>query len=66
LALSQGKNQPREWAQFVWDTLASQNQRLLKEGIAIESADENIHELTQQAEKFQANKLPILKALKIA
>jgi SAM-dependent methyltransferase len=66
LALSQGKNQPREWAQFAWDTLASQNQRLLKEGIAIESADENIHELTQQAEKFQANKLPILKALKIA
>jgi hypothetical protein len=66
LALTQGKKLPKDWAQFAWSVLASQNQRLLKEGVTIESADENLKELTEQAERFEINRLPILKALQIA
>ena len=66
LALTQGKKLPKDWAQFAWSVLSSQNQRLLKEGVTIESADENLKELTEQAERFETNRLPIMKALQIA
>ena len=66
LAMTQGKKLPKDWAQFAWSVLASQNQRLLKEGVTIESADENLKELTEQAERFETNRLPIMKALQIA
>jgi len=66
LARSQGKKQPAEWAEFVWQVLASQGQRLLKEGKALETAEENLAELTAQATTFAEKQLPILKALGIA
>jgi hypothetical protein len=66
LAISQGKKQPKEWAQTVWEVLASQSQRLLKDGKAIELIEDNIAELTRQAEEFSSKKLPIIKALGIA
>jgi hypothetical protein len=66
LAMNQGKKQPKEWAQAAWSVLASQNQRLVKEGKTIESAEGNLEELTKQAEEFLLKNLPILKALGIA
>jgi hypothetical protein len=66
LALSKGKKQPQEWAQSVWEILSSQNQRLVKDGKAIDLAEDNIFELTRQAEEFSLKKLPILKAINIA
>jgi hypothetical protein len=66
LALSQGKKQPREWAQTAWEILAAQNQRLLKDGNAIESAQGNLEELTKQAETFSSNRLIALRALLVA
>lgn len=66
LARAQGHKQPADWAQFVWSTISMQGQRLIKEGKMIESAEENIAELTAQAEAFQVRTLPIFKTLKIA
>lgn len=63
LAKTQGKKTPEEYAQLVWHLLAAQNQRLTKEGKAIESVEENLAELTGQAQEFVEKRLPVLKAL---
>jgi hypothetical protein len=66
LAIRQGKKQPKEWAQEAWEILAAQNQRLLKDGKAIESAEGNLEELTKQAETFKGNRLIALRELQVA
>lgn len=66
LARSQGKKQPSDWAQEVWKTLSSQNQKIVKEGKPLETAEENLAELTARATGFAEKQLPILKALQIA
>ena len=66
LARSQGHPQPADWASYVWQLLALQNQRLLKEGKTLETAEENLAELTEQAKAFAEKQLPILKALQVA
>lgn len=66
LALSQGKKQPADWAQFVWQILSMQGQKILKEGKALESAEDNLAELNQQAREFGERQLPMFKALGIA
>ena len=66
LALTQGKKQPAEWAEFVWQIVSAQGQKILKEGKALESTDESLAELTEQANVFASRQLPILRALKIA
>jgi hypothetical protein len=65
LAMSQGKKKPQEWAQSAWSVLDSQNQRLLKDGKAIESAEDNLTTLNQQAQEFSEKRLPILQKLGI-
>jgi len=66
LARSQGKKQPAEWAQFAWQVLAAQGQRILKEGKPLESEAENMAELSGQATTFAEKQMPILKALGVA
>ena len=66
LAKQKGHNQPADWVQFVWAILSAQGQRLVKEGKALESTDDNLAELTVQAQTFADKQLPILKALQIA
>jgi len=66
LAIAQGKKQPAEWVQIVWQIIAAQGQKLLKEGKTLETAEENLAELTAQATTFAEKQLPILKALQIA
>lgn len=66
LARSQGRKQPAEWAQVVWQVLAAQGQRIIKEGKTLEGAEDNLAELTHQANEFAEKRLPILKALEIA
>jgi len=65
LAMSRGKKKPQEWAQSAWAVLDSQNQRLLKDGKAIESAEDNLTTLNQQAHEFSEKSLPILQKLGI-
>lgn len=66
LALSNGKKQPADWVQFAWQILQAQGQKLVKEGKTLETAEENLAELTTQATVFAEKQLPILKALQIA
>ena len=48
-----------------WNIIASQGQRIIKEGRTLESAEENIAEIKSMAEKFLDERVPILKALQI-
>ncbi|EHQ53686.1 methyltransferase type 11 [Ectothiorhodospira sp. PHS-1] len=66
LARCRGHKQPQEWAGFVWEILSLQGQRLVKDGKALEDANANLAELTEQAQVFADQQLPILKALQIA
>ena len=66
LSIAQGKKQASDWAQFSWQILASQGQKILKDGKTLETAEENLAELTSQAREFADKQLPILKALQIA
>src|SRR5690606_2427634 len=65
LALMYGKKQPSEWAQYAWSALSIQGQALVKDGKPLETAEENLAELTTQAQAFATKTLPILKALQI-
>jgi hypothetical protein len=66
LAKQQGHKQPQDWAQFVWAILSAQGQRLVKEGNALESDEDNLAELTNKVQTFADKQLPVLKALQIA
>ena len=57
--------EPSDQARWVWDLLQRQGQRLLKDGKAIESADENLAELARQAMQFADDREKRLKYLKI-
>jgi hypothetical protein len=65
LAINQGYKQPAEWAQLTYQILAAQGQRLVKDGKTLETAEDNIAELTLQATTFATKQLPILKALQV-
>ena len=66
LAKSQGKELPADWAQFVLEVLTMQGQSILKEGKILETPEENLAELTTQAQAFADKQLPIFKVLGIA
>ena len=66
LAKQQGHKTPQDWASQTWAILAAQGQRLLKEGKTLDTAEDNLAELTAQATSFAEKQLPILKALQIA
>jgi len=65
LALGQGKKKPEDWAVFVAQILASQGQKIVKEGKTLETPEENLAELTTQALDFGTKQLPIMKALQV-
>lgn len=65
-SLAQSKRQPVEWAHAAWQILAGQGQKLVKDGKALETVEENLAELTLQAQSFADIQLPILRALQIA
>jgi SAM-dependent methyltransferase len=66
LAMKEGKSLPAEWVEFARQTLAAQGHKIVKDGKPLESATENIAELTSQAQMFGDKHLPILKALGVA
>jgi len=65
LAMKEGKKTPPEWAQFVWNVLSAQGQKLIKAGKTLETPEENLAELTEQANVFNQKQAPILRALQI-
>jgi Trk-type K+ transport system membrane component len=66
LAQSQGKKQPGDWAQYAWQILASQGQKLVNAGKTLETPQENLEHLSGMANSFAATRLPLLKALQVA
>ncbi len=66
LARSQGRNSADELAQFAWDLLAAQGQRMLKDGKPLETPEENLAELAAQAREFIDQRLPAFQALQLA
>ncbi|HYD60225.1 MAG TPA: class I SAM-dependent methyltransferase [Noviherbaspirillum sp.] len=66
LAREQGRKTPQDWADYAWQVLASQGQRIQKEGKTLESVEENRAHLGAQAQTFADKQLPLLKALQIA
>ncbi len=65
LAYQSGKARPEEWANFVWEILSSQGQKIVIDGKTIDSIEDNIKELVLQANIFNEKKIKIFKALKI-
>ena len=65
MAIGQGKKKSEDWAAFTWQILAVQGQKIVKEGKTLETAEENLAELTAQAHDFATKQLPIMKALQV-
>ena len=65
LAMQLGKKSEAEQAAFAWACLSRQGRRLTKDGKVIESAGENIAELTKMADQFATKRLPVLRALEV-
>ncbi len=66
LAGREGKKTPGEQAKFAWDTLAAQGNRVIKDRKVLETPEENLAELSTQAEQFAERLAPMLKALGVA
>jgi len=65
LAMRQDGKQSVEWAQYAWSILSAQGQKLVKDSRTLESDEECLAELTQQAQTFAEKHVPILKALQL-
>jgi SAM-dependent methyltransferase len=61
-----GRKSPKDQAQFVWDLLAAQGQRIIKDGKTLESAEQNLDEMLKQATNFADKRLPVLKGLGVS
>jgi len=48
---------------MAWAVLSQQGQRIIKDGVTLESAEQNLAELNVQVVAFRDSKLPILRAL---
>ena len=60
-----GKSRPKELAEFAWQIVSSQNQRIIKDGKEINNSKDSIEYLTNEAKDFDAKQVPVLKALGI-
>jgi hypothetical protein len=61
--MAQGKKDPQQWASATWALLKAQGQRIIKDGKPLESDEENLAELAQQAQPFSTKRLPLLRKL---
>ena len=61
-----GELRPEGWAAAAYTVLSGQNQRVIKDGTVLETPEENLAELTRQAQAFAAGMLPVLVGLAVA
>lgn len=54
-----------QWVKDVWSVLQMLGQKINKNGKILETEEENIEEITRQAENFSKKTLPIVRALQI-
>lgn len=60
-----GLRKPAEWAQDAWQTLAKQNQAIVKDAVVLQGAEQNLEELRVQANHFHDKRLGLLRRLNI-
>jgi SAM-dependent methyltransferase len=60
-----GLADPHQWATYTWDLLQRSGQRVLKDGHALQEPQDNLDELTRQAQAFAADVWPMLQALRV-
>ncbi|RKQ67851.1 methyltransferase family protein [Oceanibaculum indicum] len=65
MLLAVRENKP-DLADFVWQILSAQNQRILKDGVTLETPEQNLVELRNRAADFTGKQMPFLKQLGIA
>ena len=65
LALRQGPKTPDELAEFAWNILEAQGQRMAKDSKPLETREENLAELAIQAREFLDKRMPLLRKLRI-
>ncbi|MBU1257305.1 MAG: methyltransferase regulatory domain-containing protein, partial [Alphaproteobacteria bacterium] len=65
MLLARRQNQ-KDMAGFVWSVLASQGQRIVKDGKALETPEDNMSELRLREQEFIEKSLPLLTYLGIA
>ena len=65
LARSRGKKTLQDTASHVWEILQARNERLIKDGKTLETAEDNLAELHRLATAFADKTLPVLKVLQI-
>lgn len=65
LAESQGAKTPTDWAKQAWAWLKQGNEKLVKDGKELTTDEENLAVLTEMAEEFAKQRLPILRALQV-
>lgn len=51
------------WADFVWQKLQAQGRKMLKEGVPLESEEDNLAEIRAQQADFENKRLPVLRRL---
>jgi len=64
-AIKNGRKNPDDWALYVWEVLKSQGQQIILDGKTLETDEDNVAELSRQANKFAREKLNALKTLQI-
>jgi hypothetical protein len=64
-AVLQGMSSKEQLAQHTWKVLLHLGQKIVKEGVTLETEQENLAELTESAQVFMTGKLPMFRALGI-
>jgi len=65
LSIRNGSTNQDQWVKEAWNILSAQGERLLKNGVAVESEEENLAELRSQADNFKDKRIHVLRALGI-
>ncbi len=64
-ARAKGLKTPGEWAKNAWETLAKQNQSIIKNGEMLKTPQANLEELTVQAQALNDGRLSLLQRLRV-
>jgi len=59
----EGVADPARWAAAVCDVLSRRGERLVKDGMPLESRDDHLRELTERAQRYAVSRAPIAAAL---
>lgn len=65
LSRGNGATDPEQWARYAWSVASAQGTRLIHQGTAVVSPEENLALLLQQAQALKAKRLPLLQRLGI-